>query len=82
MPNENPNPPIAILKPPPKSVAAVEAVVWTNPMFRSAARNEPSAPSPRARTMIRQPISSSTVKYAMIAKASKRPNMIDPTSYN
>ena len=62
MPSVKPSPPIAMLKPPPISVAAVEAVVCTRFMLRSAARNDSLSPPSFSERATLRPIPIRTMK--------------------
>ena len=55
-PSVKPKPPIAILKPPPRSVAAVLAVVCANPISLSAARKDSTSSSFLAARITRRPM--------------------------
>ena len=62
MPSVKPSPPIARLKPPPKSVAAVDDVVCNRFMLRFAARKDSLSPSPLSLRATLRPIQIRTTK--------------------
>ena len=62
MPRVKPSPPMAMLNPPPMSVAAVDEVVWNRFMLRSAARKVSLSLSPRFDCITRNPIHNRTRK--------------------